>query len=87
MGVGVDLGVWWVFAGGSSPSRQPPNQPGYLHDDVEVGDGLVVVTVGAGAAVVVYVFVVVIVTSSLQPNQPGVLQLDVVSVVVTVVLL
>ena len=55
VGVGVGLILEWscVLLGGSSPSRHPPNQPGYLHDDVDVGRDDVVVTVGAGAGVVV----------------------------------
>jgi hypothetical protein len=85
--VGVGLGVWCVFAGGSSPSRHPPNQPGYLHDEVDVGVDDVVVTVGAGAGVVVIVMVVDEVVSSRQPNQPGVLHVEVDDVVVSVVLL
>jgi hypothetical protein len=79
VGAGVD-DFNFVLVGGSSPSRQPPNQPGYWHDDVEVGDEEVVVAVGAGAGVVVCeVFVVVVFSplSSLQPNQPGVLHVDV----------
>jgi hypothetical protein len=53
--VGVGIVVFsLVLAGGSSPSRHPPNQPGYSHDDVDVGDDeVVVVTVGAGAGEVV----------------------------------
>jgi hypothetical protein len=48
----------------------------------------VVVTVGAGAGVVeVIVEVVDVVVSSLHPNQPGVLQVEVDDVVVLVVLL
>lgn len=85
--VGVGLGVWCVFAGGSSPSRHPPNQPGYLHDEVEVGVDEVVVAEGTGASVVVIVMVVDVVSSSLQPNQPGVLHVEVDDVVVIVVLL
>jgi hypothetical protein len=84
--VGVGLAVSCVFAGGSSPSRHPPNQPGYLHDEVEVDVGKVVVTVGAGAGVVTIVLVVKILVSSLQPNQPGVLHVEVDIVVVIVVL-
>ena len=85
--VEVGVGVWCVFAGGSSPSRHPPNQPGYMHDEVDVGVNDVLVTVGAGAGVVVIVMVVEEVVSSLQPNQPGVLQVDVDDVVVIVILL
>lgn len=55
--VGIDDFIR-VLPGGSSPSRQSPNQPGYLHDDVEVGAD-VVVTVGAGAGVVACEVVVV----------------------------
>jgi hypothetical protein len=58
-----------------------------LHDEVEVGVDDVVVTVGAGAGVVVIVMVVEVVVSSRQPNQPGVLHVDVDDVVVMVVLL
>jgi hypothetical protein len=84
----VGLDVWCVFAGGSSPSRHPPNQPGYLHDEVDVGDDEVDVTVGAGAGSVEVVFTVVdVVVSSLQPNQPGVLHVEVDDVDVLVVLL
>lgn len=76
--VGVTLGlvVWRVFAGGSSPSRQPPNQPGYLQEEVEVGAREVVVAMDDGAAVLECLEVVVV--SSRHPNQPGVLQVDVV---------
>lgn len=58
-----------------------------MHDEVDVGVDDVVVTVGAGAGVVVIVMVVVEVVSSLQPNQPGVLHIEVDDVVVIVVLL
>jgi hypothetical protein len=58
-----------------------------LHDEVDVGVDDVVVTVGAGAGVVVIVMVVVEVVSSLQPNQPGVLHIEVDDVVAIVVLL
>jgi hypothetical protein len=53
--VGVGIVVFsLVLAGGSSPSRHPPNQPGYSHDVVDVGDDeVVVVAVGAGAGEVV----------------------------------
>jgi hypothetical protein len=77
--VGVDVFIL-VLDGGSSPSKQSPNQPGYLQEDVEVGEDEVVVKVGAGARdVVCEVFVVVVSSSSssLQPNQPGVLHVDV----------
>lgn len=57
-----------------------------MHDEVEVGVDEVVVTVGAGAGVVVIVMVVDVVSSSLQPNQPGVLHVEVDDVVVIVVL-
>jgi hypothetical protein len=84
VGVGiVDLREPREWPGGSSPSKQPPNQPGYLHDEVdaeEVGECEVVVTEGAGAGLA-FVVVIVDVSSSgslsLQPNQPGVLQVDV----------
>lgn len=78
VGVGVDV-LTFVLEGGSSPSRQSPNQPGYLHDDVEVGEEDVVVTVGAGTGEVVCLALDVVFSplSSLQPNQPGVLQVDV----------
>jgi hypothetical protein len=78
VGVGVD-DFNLVFDGGSSPSKQSPNQPGYLHEDVEVGEDDVVVKVGAGAGVVACEDFVVVVPSSpsLQPNQPGVLHDDV----------
>jgi len=52
VGVGV-VDFIFVRPGGSSPSRQPPNQPGYWHDEVDEGDDDVVVTVGAGAGAVV----------------------------------
>ena len=58
-----------------------------MHDEVDVGVDDVVVTVGAGAGVVVIVMVVLEVVSSLQPNQPGVLHMEVDDVVVIVVLL
>jgi hypothetical protein len=55
---------------------------------VDVGDDEVVVAVGAGAGrVEVVVKVVDVVVSSLQPNQPGVLHVEVVDVDVLVVLL
>jgi hypothetical protein len=78
VGVGVDVFIL-VLDGGSSPSKQSPNQPGYLHEDVEVGDEEVVVKVGAGVGDVVCEDFVVVVSSlpSLQPNQPGVLHVDV----------
>lgn len=87
VGVGVLIRV---LPGGSSPSKQPPNQPGYLHDDVDVGEEEVVVIVGAGLGEVVCevsvdAFLVVVVDSSRQPNQPGVLQVDVDDVEVDVV--
>lgn len=63
-------------------SLQPPKNPGLVHVVVDVGVGLdVVVTVGAGEDLLV------VVTSSLQPNQPGVLHVEVEDVVVVVVLL
>jgi hypothetical protein len=83
VGSGVTNVLCFVRAGGSSPSRQPPNQPGYWQDDVEVGDDEVVVAVGAGAGVVLCEMweeveaVVFSPLSSLQPNQPGVLHVDV----------
>lgn len=61
-------------------SLQPPNQPRWLHDAVVVDMGIVEVRLtvfvmeGAGAAVGV---VDVVVVWSLQPNQPGVLQVEV----------
>lgn len=94
VGVGiVDLCELREWPGGSSPSRQPPNQPGYLHDEVdaeEVGECEVVVTEGAGAGLATVVVIVEVSSAgslSLQPNQPGVLQVDVdeVEVVFTVV--
>lgn len=77
VGVGVDVFIF-VLEGGSSPSRQSPNQPRYLHDEVDVGDDEVVVTVGAGAGEVECLGFDVVFSplSSLQPNQPGVLQVD-----------
>ena len=80
VGVGVGVNVFiLVLPGGSSPSRQPPNQPGYRHDDVEVGVDEVVVAVGAAAGDVVCDVLDVVFSplSSLQPNQPGVLHVDV----------
>jgi hypothetical protein len=94
VGVGnVDLCELREWPGGSSPSRQPPNHPGYLHDEVaadEVGEEDVVVTEGAGAGLATVVVIVEVSSEgslSLQPNQPGVLQVDVdeVKVVLTVV--
>lgn len=80
VGAGVEV-LSFVREGGSLPSRQLPNQPGYMHEDVDVGgEDEVVVAVGAGAGVVVCEDFVVVVgspLSSLQPNQPGVLQVDV----------
>jgi hypothetical protein len=77
VGAGIDVLVL-VLVGGSSPSRQPPNQPGYSQVDVAVSDDEVVVAVGAGAGdVVCKVDVVFSPLSSLQPNQPGVLHVDV----------
>ena len=61
--------------GGSSPSKQPPNQPGYLQLDLEVGTIDVVVNVGLG--VICFLVELVVVLSSRQPNQPGVLHVDV----------
>ena len=85
VGVGVRVG-FCVSKGGSSPSRQPPNQPGYLHDEAVVGADEVVVTVGAGAGdVLCEISVVEVSVSSLQPNQPGVLHVDVDEVVMVVV--
>lgn len=89
VGPGIKLGleVWRVLAGGSSPSRQPPNQPGYLHDEVDVGASEVVVAVGEGTGVF-DCFEVEVSSSSRHPNQPGVLQVDVeVEVIVLDVLL
>jgi hypothetical protein len=87
--VAVSVGVVvfiFVFVGGSSPSKHPPNQPGYLHEDVVVGDEVVVVIVGAGAGEVVCDVLVSSSSSpSLQPNQPGVLQVDVDDVVLALV--
>jgi len=41
VGVGMDdLCELREWPGGSSPSRQPPNQPGYLHEDVDVTEFL-----------------------------------------------
>jgi hypothetical protein len=83
VGVGMPLLVFsLVFAGGSSPSRHPPNQPGYSHEEVDVGFEDVVVAVGAGLGVVLCededdVVVFLSPLSSLQPNQPGVLHVDV----------
>jgi hypothetical protein len=79
VGVGMDVLILVFLEGGSSPSKHPPNQPGYSHDVVEVGDDEVVVAVGAGARVVVCADFEVVFSplSSLQPNQPGVLQVDV----------
>lgn len=76
-----------VLKGGSSPSRQPPNQPGYRQDVlVAIDDVVVSVGAGAGAGVAdcVLCLSVVVSSSSLHPNQPGVLQveLEVVCVVV-----
>lgn len=56
-------------------SRQPPNQPGSWQVDVGVG---VVGDVAEGKILVALIVVV----GSLQPNQPGVLQVVVVVVVV-----
>lgn len=82
----VVVGIW-VFEGGSRSSRHPPNHPGYLHDEVWVGDEEVVVSVGAGAGVALCdVLVVEVSVSSLQPNHPGVLHVDVDDVEVVVVL-
>jgi hypothetical protein len=90
VGVGTDVLIF-VLEGGSSPSRQPPNQPGYWQDDVDVGEDEVVVTVGAGAGVVECDVLDVVFSplSSLQPNQPGVLHVEVddVEVVFDVVVL
>lgn len=83
VGVGIDdLRELREWPGGSSPSRQPPNQPGYLQDEVdpEVGKCEVVETDGAGdglATVVVMVDVLSSGSLSLQPNHPGVLQVEV----------
>jgi hypothetical protein len=86
VGVGiVDLCELCDRPGGSSPSRQPPNQSGYLHNEVaaeEVGEEEVAVTEGAGAGLAVCDVVLVVDVSSegslsLQPNQPGVLQVEV----------
>jgi hypothetical protein len=78
VGVGTDVFIF-VLEGGSSPSRQPPNQPGYWHDDVDVGEDKVVVKVGAGTGVVECDVLDVVFSplSSLQPNQPGVLHVEV----------
>lgn len=73
--VAVGVGIR-VRPGGSSPSKQPPNQPGYLHDDVKQGGEHVIVTVGAGPGDVVCICEVVVVVSSKQPNHPGVLHVD-----------
>jgi hypothetical protein len=82
VGIGVDR---WDLAGGSEPSRQSPNHPVYWQD-VVVDDNEVVVAVGAGAGVVVWdVVFVVVSSSSLQPNQPGVLHVEVDEVLVLVV--
>jgi hypothetical protein len=51
---------------------------------VDVGSDDVVVIVGAGAGVADCFVVAVVVTSSLQPNQPGVLHVDVELVLVEV---
>jgi hypothetical protein len=86
VGVGHAVAVLlltFVLAGGSSPSRQPPNHPGYSHEEVDVGLEDVVVAVGAGLGVVLCdeeeddVVVFLSPLSSLQPNQPGVLHVDV----------
>jgi len=91
--VAVRRSVARVWLAGSSPSRQPPNQPGYRHEDVDVGVDHVVVAVGAGAVrlvrdgeLVVVVVVVVVDDSSRQPNQPGVMHVDVDRVDVLLVL-
>ena len=63
-------------------SLQPPKKPGLVHVVVGLGVGWeVVVTVGIEEDLLV------VVTSSLQPNQPGVLHVEVEDVVVVVVLL
>lgn len=92
VGVGMDdLCELREWPGGSSPSRQPPNQPGYLHEDVdvtEVGEWEVVVMEGAGAGLATVVVMVDVSSEgslSLQPNHPGVLQVDVEVVEVFVV--
>jgi len=54
-----------------------PNQPGVLHEDVDV-------FVEVGVEVLVLVLLLVVDVSSLQPNHPGVLQVEVVVVVVVV---
>lgn len=84
VGVGiVDLCELREWPGGSSPSRQPPNQPGYLHDDVDAADvdeWEVVVIDGAGAGLATVVVMVDVSSEgslSLQPNHPGVLHVDV----------
>ena len=78
MGADIDV-LLLVLPGGSSPSRQSPNQPGYLQDDVAVGEDEVVVAVGTGAGDVVCDVLVEVFSplSSLQPNHPGVLHVDV----------
>jgi hypothetical protein len=78
VGAGIDI-LLLVLVGGSSPSRQSPNQPGYSQDVVAVCDDEVVVAVGAGAGDVVCDVLVEVFSplSSLQPNQPGVLHVDV----------
>lgn len=71
--------------GGSVGSLQPPNHPGSLQIDCEdEGREEVVVIVGAGAGDGVAAGLLVSV-SSLQPNQPGVLHVDVNDVIVVVV--
>jgi len=60
-------------------SLHPPKKPGDLQEVVEVCSDDVFVAVGTNDALLL---VVVVVISSLQPNQPGVLQLDVDDVVV-----
>jgi len=74
-------------------SLHPPNQPTLEHeveyetslvDDVEL-EGSVMVGAGAAFGVVIVVFSVVVVTS-LHPNHPGVLQVDVELVEVVVVI-
>lgn len=68
-----------VLDGGSSPSKQSPNHPGYLHDVVVGREVVVNVAVGTGRAMCDVVFSS---SPSLHPNQPGVLQVDVDDVVV-----